>query len=242
MQKNNENLSDLEAALGYSFRNRAFLILALTHSSYANEHRKEGVHHNERMEFLGDAVLELTSSEFIFNHYPDMKEGDMSKLRASIVCEPTLALCAHDINLMPYLRLGKGEDKGGGRFRDSIVSDALESVIAAIYLDGGFEAARSFVNDHILNDIEQKKLFVDSKSHLQEIVQAKGISCVYELLSETGPDHDKLFRVAVFIDGKKAAVGEGHTKKRAEQQAAFNALKRLDKESCPAHKENSQCI
>jgi ribonuclease III len=224
VQKNNQNLGDLEEALGYSFQNRALLLLALTHSSYANEHRKEGLHHNERMEFLGDAVLELTSSEFLFKKYPEMKEGDLSKLRASIVCEPTLALCAHDINLMPYIRLGKGEDKGGGRYRDSIVSDALESVIAAIYLDGGFEAARKFVTAHILNDIEEKKLFVDSKSHLQEIVQAEGSSCVYELIDEQGPDHNKVFTVAVIIDGKEVAQGEGHTKKRAEQLAAFNAL------------------
>ncbi|MDO4478543.1 MAG: ribonuclease III [Lachnospiraceae bacterium] len=224
MQKSKETLSELESALGYVFKDRALLQLALTHTSYANEHRREGVGHNERLEFLGDAVLEMVSSEFLFERFPTMKEGDLSKMRASLVCEPTLALCARDFNLMPFIRLGRGEEMNGGRFRDSIVSDAVESVIAAIYLDGGFEPARSFIRQHILNDIDRKKTFVDSKSRLQEMVQADGRSCQYKLISETGPDHDKWFKVEVLIDGRPVAEGEGHTKKQAEQQAADNAI------------------
>ena len=161
----------LQKKIGYRFRDLSLLRQALSHSSYANEHRQENAGDNERLEFLGDAVLELSSSEFLFLEYPQMPEGDMTKLRASLVCEPTLALCARDIGLPEYLLLGKGEEHTGGRHRDSIVSDAMEALIGAIYLDGGFASAKEFVRKFILTDIEHKKLFYDSKTILQEIVQ-----------------------------------------------------------------------
>ena len=227
LTKHEDGLDDLMEALGHSFYDRALLMTALTHTSYANEHRKDGILHNERLEFLGDAVLEMVSSEYLYKLYPRMKEGELSKLRASLVCEPTLAVSAHELDLTSYLRLGKGEEKTGGRFRDSILSDALESVIAAIYLDGGFEAARRFILDHILNDIERKRQFNDSKSDLQEAVQARGGKCDYKLVSEDGPDHDKTFTVDVLIDGEVFGRGTGRTKKAAEQMAALEALKRF---------------
>ena len=225
VKERHTDLSSLEEALGYRFRSRALLVHALTHSSYANEHKKEGAEHNERLEFLGDAILEMCSSDYLYHRYPEKNEGELSKLRASLVCEPTLALCARDFNLMPYLRLGKGEDMAGGRSRDSIVSDAVESVIAAIYLDGGYEPARQFILEHILNDIDSKKLYVDSKSLLQEKAQAAGQTVMYRVIDEKGPDHDKWFTVEVLVGGTICAAGDGHTKKSAEQNAAFRALR-----------------
>ena len=222
-----EDLSVLEGSLGYRFSDKSLLKQALTHSSYANEHRKEKLSDNERLEFLGDAILEMVSSDLLYHSRPDMKEGQLSKLRASLVCEQALALCAHEMNLMPFLYLGRGEDMTGGRFRDSIVSDAVESVIAAIFLDSGIEEADHFIRTHILNDIEKRSLFVDSKSILQEYVQAEGKTCRYELVEEKGPDHDKWFTVACLINDKEICRGEGHTKKRAEQQAAYLTLQKI---------------
>lgn len=164
---------ELEERIGYSFKNKNLLKTALTHSSYSNEKKVGHFGCNERLEFLGDAVLELTSSEFLFLNYKDMPEGELTKLRASIVCEPTLALCAREISLGDYLMLGKGENMTGGRKRPSVVSDAFEAVIGAIYLDGGLEAARAFVYRFVMSDIETKKLFYDSKTILQEKVQQK---------------------------------------------------------------------
>ena len=183
----NRDLKELEGKIGYTFQNKELMENAMRHSSYANETRKK-LKDNERLEFLGDAVLELSSSEFIFENYPAMPEGDMTKLRASIVCEPTLAQCAAVIELGAFLRLGKGEELTGGRFRDSIVSDAMEALIGAIYLDGGFASAKEFVYEFILNDIENKKLFYDSKTILQEIVQSsfKGQPMSYHLVREEG--------------------------------------------------------
>jgi ribonuclease-3 len=225
--KNNEELKKLEEALGYPFRDRALLTLAVTHSSYANEHRKENVHHNERLEFLGDAVLETVTSDFLYNTYPEKQEGDLSRLRASMVCEQTLALCARDFGLSDFLIMGRGEEVNGGRYRDSIVSDALEAVIGAIYLDGGFEAAGRFIYGHILEDIEEKRLFVDSKTMLQEMLQAEEKQMDYVLLHEDGPDHHKSFTVEVDIDGVQAGIGTGSSKKSAEQHAAYAALKKI---------------
>ena len=226
-----EKLKRLEKVTGYHFQNMSLLIQALSHSSYANEHRAEHLHDNERLEFLGDAVLELVSSEFLYLEYPRMPEGDMTKLRASIVCEPTLALCAREFGLPEYLQLGKGEELTGGRRRNSIVSDALEALIGAIYLDGGFGSARAFIRRFILTDIEHKKLFYDSKTILQEIVQRdfKDEEVAYELIGEEGPDHDKHFTVALRIGEKTEGVGSGSTKKAAEQEAAYRALLSLRK-------------
>ncbi|MDD3796996.1 MAG: ribonuclease III [Lachnospiraceae bacterium] len=219
-------LETLQKKIGYHFHDFSLLIQAMSHSSYANEHRSEGLKDNERLEFLGDAVLEVTSSEFLFREYPNMPEGDLTKLRASIVCEPTLALCAREFGLPEYLLLGKGEEHTGGRGRNSIVSDALEALIGAIYLDGGFASAKEFIIQFIMTDIEHKKLFYDSKTILQEIVQRdfKDEEVVYELMKEEGPDHAKKFVVEVKLGSVTAGTGVGSTKKAAEQEAAYRAI------------------
>ncbi len=218
-------LMELQGIIGYTFKQEGLLRQALTHSSFANEKHMKKLSDNERLEFLGDAVLEVVSSEFLFENYPKMPEGDLTKLRASIVCEPTLALCTREINLGEYLFLGKGENQTGGRERKSILSDALEAVIGAIYLDGGFEPAKAFIHRFILTDIEHKKLFYDSKTILQEVVQGNYNDPLhYVLIAEEGPDHDKSFRVAAMIGNKPVGEGCGHTKKAAEQEAAYQAL------------------
>ncbi len=218
------DLAEFQKKIGYQFNNLNLIRQALTHSSYANEKHMKKHSDNERLEFLGDAVLEIVSSEFLYINYPDKPEGELTKLRASIVCEPTLALCTEPLELGKYLYLGKGEDHTGGRKRKSILSDALEAVIGAIYLDGGFTNAKEFVLRFIMTDIENKQLFYDSKTILQEVVQGKHESLSYELVNESGPDHDKSFTVDVHIDGEKISSGTGHTKKAAEQQAAYQAL------------------
>lgn len=212
----------------YHFHDEKLLRQALTHSSFANEKHLKKHSDNERLEFLGDAVLEIISSEFLYKEYPDKPEGELTKLRASIVCEPTLALCTKDIALGEYLLLGKGEDQTGGRGRKSILSDALEAVIGAIYLDGGFANAKEFIHRFILKDLENKKLFFDSKTILQEIVQANFKEVIsYHLIGEEGPDHNKIFRVAVHIGEEEYGVGEGRTKKAAEQEAAYISILKL---------------
>ena len=225
-----ESLKKLETVIGYEFQNQRLLAHALTHSSYANEKHWDKTKCNERLEFLGDAVLELLSSDFLFRNYPTMPEGEMTKLRASLVCEPTLAFCAEAISLGDYLLLGKGEDLTGGRKRPSVVSDAMEAMIGAIYLDGGLANAKEFVHRFILNDIEHKQLFYDSKTILQEIVQAEykgGLS--YELIKEEGPDHNKTFEVCVKMGGRVIGRGTGRTKKAAEQVAAYHGICELKK-------------
>lgn len=222
------NGRELERKIGYCFRDKRMIRQAMCHSSYANEHRTEGIHDNERLEFLGDAVLEVVSSDFLYHEYPDMPEGKMTRLRASIVCEPTLALCAREIDLGSYLLLGKGEIHTGGRYRDSIVSDAMEALIGAIYLDGGFANAKEFVLKFVLTDIEHKKLFYDSKTILQEIVQAEyNGELEYYMVAQEGPDHDKRFIMEAKIGDKTLGRGEGHTKKAAEQEAAYQAILKL---------------
>lgn len=220
------NGNNLEQRIGYHFQNKKMLRQAMCHSSYANEHRHEGLRDNERLEFLGDAVLELVSSDFLYHEYPDMPEGKMTRLRASIVCEPTLALCAREIGLGSFLLLGKGEIHTGGRYRDSIISDAMEALIGAIYLDGGFANAKEFILKFVLTDIEHKKLFYDSKTILQEIVQRdfKDEELQYVITDEQGPDHAKQFSVEVRIGSRAAGCGHGGTKKAAEQEAAYRAI------------------
>ena len=218
------DLKKFQEKIGYQFKDEQLLKQALTHSSYANEKHLKKLSDNERLEFLGDAVLELTSSEFLFAHYPKLTEGQLTKLRASIVCEPTLAMCTEAIGLGDYLFLGKGEDQTGGRTRKSILSDAMEAVIGAIYLDGGFANAKEFVLKFIMTDIENKHLFYDSKTILQEVVQGEHEQLTYVLLEESGPDHDKSFLVGVLIGNKEISTGTGRTKKAAEQEAAYQAL------------------
>lgn len=221
----NRKLQELEEKIGYQFRNRQLFKQALTHSSYANEHRLDHNSCNERLEFLGDAVLELSSSEFLYKKYQNLPEGDLTKTRASIVCEPTLALCAGELSLGEYLLLGKGEEASGGRNRNSVVSDAMEALIGAIYLDGGFASAKEFVERFILNDVEHKKLFYDSKTILQEIVQGHTDGTLtYVLLKEEGPDHNKSFEVSAMLDGQEIGRGIGRTKKSAEQRAAYRGI------------------
>ena len=223
-------LNKLEKRIGYSFQDKKLLEHAMIHSSYANEHHLGKLGCNERLEFLGDAVLEVVSSDFLFRTFPEMPEGDMTKTRASLVCEPTLAFCAQEIDLGGFLLLGKGEDATGGRGRDSVVSDAMEALIGAIYLDGGFANAKEFIHRFILKDLENKKLFFDSKTILQEIVQENGTQPVeYILTKEEGPDHNKNFTVEARVNGKVMGQGSGHTKKAAEQAAAYQAIRVLRK-------------
>ncbi|MEE1009110.1 MAG: ribonuclease III [Agathobacter sp.] len=218
------DLVEFQKEIGYEFSDTQLLRQALTHSSYANEKHMKKLSDNERLEFLGDAVLEIVSSDFLYHNYSNVPEGELTKLRASIVCEPTLAICTQQMNLGKYLYLGKGEDMTGGRTRKSILSDALEAVIGAIYLDGGFTNAKEFVLKYILTDIEHKKLFYDSKTILQEEVQSKHEKLTYVMVSESGPDHNKSFTVEVQIGDKVISQGTGHTKKAAEQEAAYKAL------------------
>ena len=220
----NRDLNELQEITGYEFRDKELFCRALTHSSYANEHRMAKKQCNERLEFLGDAVLELVSSDFLYHKYPDKPEGELTKIRASIVCEPTLAYCAADIHLGSYLLLGKGEEATGGRERNSVVSDAMEAPIGAIYLDGGFASAKEFIHRFILNDIEHKQLFYDSKTILQEVVQGEHEQLTYVLTDESGPDHNKSFTVRACIGERVIGSGTGHTKKAAEQEAAYQAL------------------
>ena len=220
-----EKLEKLQEVIGYQFRDPGLLTHALTHSSYANEKHWDKTRCNERLEFLGDAVLEVISSDFLFHTYESMPEGEMTKKRASLVCEPALAFCAREIDLGSFLLLGKGEEATGGRHRDSIVSDAMEATIGAIFLDGGFEPAKTFVLNYILNDIEHKQLFYDSKTILQELIQGEtDEEIVYTILKEEGPDHDKSFWAQVSVGKKALGTGKGRTKKAAEQAAAYDAI------------------
>ena len=242
------NLHEFEHIIGYRYQKQDLLFNALSHSSYANERHLPKSACNERLEFLGDAVLELVSSDALFHSHEEMPEGDLTRLRASIVCEPTLAFCARAIQLGRFLLLGKGEDMTGGRERDSVLSDALEAVIGSLYLDGGLEAARKFIMSFILNDLEHKRLFFDSKTILQEIVQknfSDGI--VYELVGEEGPDHCKMFTSRVLLQalgvidyglynvvGGFVAMftmisGSLTSKKAAEQAAAYKTILALRK-------------
>ncbi|MBU9735873.1 ribonuclease III [Diplocloster agilis] len=225
---NQEDFKELEDRIGYCFQDAALLRQAMTHSSYSNEHRLNRLTNNERLEFLGDAVLEIITSEFLYRKYDTLPEGDLTKMRASIVCEQTLAFCTREIELGKYLLLGKGEDMTGGRERSSIVSDAMEALIGAIYLDGGFANAKEFIHRFILTDIEHKQLFFDSKTILQEIVQSNYTqSLSYDLVAEEGPDHNKKFVVRAKIGDEVISEGSGRTKKAAEQEAAYLAIVKL---------------
>lgn len=220
-------LEELEKKIGYNFNDRELMLRALTHSSYANE-KKRLRENNERLEFLGDAVLEMIASSCIFQENPQMQEGEMTKLRASLVCEPTLASCAREFELDKFLLLGKGEEVTGGRERDSVVSDAFEALIGAVYLDGGLDAARNLVVRFIMTDMESKKLFYDSKTILQEIVQKKYKEPLrYVLIEENGPDHNKTFTTAAMLSGEEIGRGSGRTKKASEQKAAYEAILKM---------------
>ena len=221
-------LNELEQKIGYRFSDFSYLEHAMRHSSYCNEQKMNRFMNNERLEFLGDAVLELVTSEFLFLNYPKMPEGEATRKRASMVCEQTLALCAKEIELGNYLYLGKGEDHTGGRERASVISDALEALIGAIYLDGGFTSAKEFVERFILNGIEEKQLFFDSKTIFQEMMQSITTEPIqYKLVGEEGPDHCKIFTIELFVGNASAGIGSGKSKKAAEQAAAYNAIKKI---------------
>lgn len=226
-------METLEERIGYQFRDHALLKQALTHSSFTNEQKIRKGKNYERLEFLGDAVLEVVTSEFLYHEYEEMSEGELTKMRASMVCEPALAFCAKDLELGEFMLLGRGEENTGGRRRDSLTSDVMEALIGAVYLDGGMEPARTFINRFILSDLEDKQLFYDSKSNLQELIQGRlKKEFSYELLSESGPEHDKIFHVLVCMEGETLGTGEGKTKKAAEQQAAYKALLFLREREC----------
>ena len=219
------SFEQLEEKIGYCYKNKELLKQALTHSSFANEQKINKSEDYERLEFLGDAVLELVSSDFLFHANPQMPEGKLTRLRASMVCEPALAYCARDLTLHEYIRLGKGEEMTGGRHRDSIISDVMEAFIGSLYLDGGFKVAHDFIYKFVLSDLEDKILFYDAKTVLQEMVQESPQgSLTYKLIKEEGPDHDKSFQVEAYVNGEAISRGAGRTKKAAEQQAAYNAI------------------
>lgn len=224
-------MDELEKKIGYFFKDKLLLKRALTHTSYANEQKINKIGHYERLEFLGDAVLELLCSDFIFHKFENMEEGKMTKMRAALVCEVSLVQTAEQLSLGSYIYLGKGETAMGGRNRDSIIADVVEAVIGAIYLDGGLACARNFVLEYVLKDLEKKQLAYDPKSKLQETVQQEKLGVMqYVLLSETGPEHQKVFECAVKINNKQMGIGSGANKKEAEQKAAYETLLKLNKQ------------
>ncbi|MBO4310976.1 MAG: ribonuclease III [Lachnospiraceae bacterium] len=226
-----EHLEELQELIGLKFADCANLRSAISHSSYVNELKVNKWEDYERLEFLGDAVLEIVSSDFLYRRHPDMPEGELSKLRASLVCEPSLAFTAKRMNLSKFVLLGKGEDASGGRNRNSILSDVFEAIIGAVYLEFGYMEAKNYIEKFLLNDISENQLFVDSKSRMQIYVQSKdNMSLEYKVIDEQGPDHDKHFIVGLYINDELICSGEGHNKKEAEQLAAYNGIKILTKE------------
>ncbi len=221
-------MRELEEKLGYRFKNIGLLEHAMTHSSYANEHRSAGITSNERLEFLGDSVLGMVVAEHLFAVHPNMPEGELTRTRAALVCETSLYEVARALNLGRYLRLGKGEDAGGGRTRPSILADATEATLAAVYLDGGMESVRPIIQTYILDKEQEKSVDRDYKTALQELVQRHpGQAVSYRLVDETGPDHARVFVMEVSVGGKPAGIGRGRSKKEAEQMSAKAALEKL---------------
>ena len=226
-----EDLDKLMDALGYHFKDVSLLKHALTHPSYSNENGEPKEASNQRLEFLGDAVLELISSVFLFHREPVIQEGVMTKIRAALVCEPTLAGAARKVNLSDYIILGKGEARERINERDSVLSDAFESVIGAMYLDGGLEPAQKFVTEMVLSDIENAGLYRDAKTVLQEYVSQNKLDLNYEVIDESGPCHDRFYRVAANINNEQYGIGEGSSKKKGEQEAAYQTLLRIKAET-----------
>ena len=230
----NMDLSHIEESIGYVFKDKSLLEMALTHSSYANERKINKICCNERLEFLGDAVLELVSSDYLYHRFTELPEGKLSKMRAYMVCEPSLYECSKDIDLGNNVKLGKGEYSCGGSQKPSVVSDAFEALIGAVYLDGGLVEASAIIHRFILTEAQTSAANeCDSKSKLQELVQAKkaGLVISYRTLSEEGPEHNKSFKVAVYINDVEYGLGEGHSKKNAEKAAAKNAIVRFEAEN-----------
>ena len=220
-----QEIQEFDNKIGYTFKNKDLLIQAFTHSSQVNEQKINKKPDYERLEFLGDAVLEMISSAYLFKTYPEKKEGEMSKIRASLVCEPALAYCSEQIELKKYIQLGKGEEATGGRNKESIIADVMEAVIGALFLDGGIEESKKFIDSYVLTNADSMQMFSDSKSILQEFTQGENLGEIrYEICGESGPEHDKIFEVRVFVGDKNLGEGTGKTKKAAEQKAAYQAL------------------
>ncbi|MDP3014982.1 MAG: ribonuclease III [bacterium] len=225
-----QDLNKLEQKLGTQFKNKDFLKEAITHRSYLNENPSWGVPHNERLEFLGDAVLELAVTENLFNQFPDFSEGQLTSLRAALVNYQTMANAARNIDLGNFILLSRGEAKDIGRAREVILANAMEALIGAVYLDAGYAKTKELVEKFVINlyleQIIKNNLYKDPKSHLQEIAQEKlKLTPTYQLLEEWGPDHKKIFKMGVFFGDKLIAQGEGYSKQEAEIEAARNALK-----------------
>ena len=223
-------MDKLEEKIGYRFRDRALLLTALTHSSYANERHGDGLPCYERLEFLGDSILGLLTAEFLYRHEPPLPEGSMTRLRAELVCEQALHKVALELGIAPYMRLGRGEENTGGRERPSVLADMVEAIIAALYLEAGLDEARRFVLEKVLRDAEISETHrsKDYKTELQELVQRRPNQHIeYELIGESGPDHNKTFSFRVSINGEVAGEGSGRSKKEAEQMAARHALEAL---------------
>ena len=223
-------MKTLETKLGYQFQNPKQLDHALTHSSYANEHHLGSISSNERLEFLGDSVLGMIVADYLYRTFPDLPEGDLTRIRANLVCEGSLVLVAKEWDLGRYLKLGKGENACGGRSRPSILADAVEAVLAAVFLDGGLAHDRDIIQRFLLDRMEQvNRASRDHKTYLQELVQRKsGQVLSYELIGESGPDHNKTFQMQVLLNGQPIGQGTGHSKKEAEQAAANAAIERLE--------------
>ncbi|KAB3535282.1 ribonuclease III [Alkaliphilus pronyensis] len=223
-----KQLKQFQKIINYNFNNIKLIDVALTHSSYANEIKHRIVSYNERLEFLGDSVLSLVVSDYIFHQYKHLPEGELTKVRANVVCEPSLASKAKMIELGEHLLLGKGEDNTGGRYRDSILADAFEAVIGGIYLDGGFQEASKFILNNMIDLIElavEGKLIIDYKTHLQELIQSKSTEKIaYRVVKESGPDHDKTFNIEIIFSNTILGAGQGKSKKEAEQNAAKEAI------------------
>lgn len=228
------NFKEFEKLINYEFTNKDFMNEALTHSSYANEKKYKKCKHNERLEFLGDSVLGVIISDYLFNNYPDLPEGELTKTRAKIVCETTLSYCAKSISLGHFLLLGKGEDATGGRERQSLLADAFESVIGSIYLDGGIDSARNFILSSmkkVIDDALCGKIFIDYKTRLQELIQNdSNVKITYEIVDEKGPDHNKTFYTQVKKNNTILGHGKGKSKKESEQNAAKMALEVIGNE------------
>ena len=226
-------MKTLEERIGYTFRDRSLLENALTHSSYANEHREAGMPSNERLEFLGDSILGLVVADHLYRTRPDLPEGDLTRIRAALVCEGSLVEVAKGLDLGSYLKLGRGEESGGGRHRPSIQADAVEAMLAAVYLDGGIGQARRLIHELIV-DQEQERTAAgrDYKTALQELVQrTSGQALAYRLIGESGPDHAKTFEMEVLLNGTAIGSGSGRSKKEAEQAAAQTAVAHLEEQA-----------
>lgn len=225
------SLKDFQEIIGYDFKNENLLVEALTHSSFANEMKEEDIRHNERFEFLGDSVLSLVISDYLFENHKELAEGQLTKIRSKIVCESSLGECSRGMKFGHYMRFGKGEELTGGRERLSILADMMEAVIAAIYLDGGIEPARDFIFKFMMKTVEdaiEGKVFLDYKTHLQELVQInKSNRLKYEVIKEEGPDHSKVFHTHVKLNEKVIGLGKGRSKKESEQSAARAGVQAL---------------